>query len=362
MADSEPVPSVDQIEEYVEAANACIREGIKDPSCDKAKALEAGAIAAGADAQMVRTVSNCVQEYDSEECAKAAAKLGAVSACTAMTEGAGATLCARFAPKVVDLIWPVVGPAVGPVWDWAIGLGEAAFDLVAGFGTAILDSLGIDLGTNADPTVTDVYWKIKGAIDSQLQSAYEQSLQSLKVARDAAAEELELPATSVFATSDGRTLNADIAMEAELEYWLKREPDWSDEFDVEQTRTMFGVEGRRYVRFGARPDNLSESFSAEWRPSNFAYFVDGWAWGNDRKGLAEAAAGGLAIRAQGLRRGTMRAIGSVIQRQTMLAEKQRLEQIESEQSQSSSSNTLLFVLAAAALAGGGIWLWNKRAK
>jgi hypothetical protein len=370
-------PSAQQVQQYVEAANACLQGGLDDPDCKKAKALEAAAIAAGADPGMVETISTCMQDRGSDECAKAAAKIGAVAACTTATEGVGASLCAKVAPVVVDLVWPFVGPIVGPVWGWGVDLGAAVADFMSGVGEAILGSLGIDLGTTADPTVTDVYWDIKGSIESQLHAAYDQSLEALIVARDQSAKQLDLDTVweqpnqiresgtgelRVATPSDrlsieGYDAEADAAMERELEFWLAREPAWSSSFKVERKTERFGHEVRRFVEFGAKPANVSTSFGPNWRPSNFAYFEDGWGWGNDRKALAAAAAEGMARRAQGLSRATTRAIGSVVQKQTMRANAGRLNQLGAGDS---GSSTLLVLATLAALVGGGYWLWAKK--
>jgi len=375
--DDENTPSAKQVKEYIDAANECLRSGWD--SCDKSKALEAAAVAYGLDPDVAGVAGICLDDPESDACAKASAKLAAVAACTAATEGAGVELCTKFAPVVVDIVWPYVGPIVGPVWKWSVGLLGSAAGVIEGLGKAV----GFDFGTDADPTVTDVYWDIQGALFDQLKNAYDQSISAMEAARDSSASELELSEAWEVKPIDTISQAGKLylpgqspkeaamraAMVDELERWLALEPGWSDEIVVEQTRTIFGKVQRRFVKFGAKPAGV-QSFSTKcgpdangnwvcsgWNASSFSYFTDGWSWGNDRKALADCAASGMSQRAQGLRQATMNAIGSVIQKQTMRADAARLDELSK---RSSGSSGLLLLLFSAAAVAGGIWLWKKR--
>lgn len=398
--DAPTAEEIEQYSNYVKAANACVRDGPESPDCDKARILEAAAVAYGADPALVDSLHACFQNPDTEECAKALAKVAAIAACTAVTEGAGGYLCTLAAPIVVDIVWPTVSPIVMPVWHWASSLTAYTNDVILDIGKTI----GIDLSTDAPPTVTDAYWRIKDPIQQQLKDAYIQSVEALAVAQDSAEKELGLPRQSLGTLTRTGELSVDnggfniplpnkggfniplpntgdtpesgvdaalrrAALVSELEHWLALEPAWVDEITITQTKVdeHTGKQVRRFVTFPKRPADETSSFRTGWKdfaartvwwtPSHFAYFTDGWSWGNDQSALADCAATGMARRAQGLKQATAKAIGSVVQKQTMRAEVRKLNELRGA---SDSSSTLLLVVATAAVAiGGGIWLWKK---
>lgn len=171
---------------YYGKAKSCIDEGSSSDAC-KNLAKEGGEkalIAAGVDPDLAREAMQCAESRDSEVCAKASAKLAAVYACTSATGGSGYTLCNEIAPKVVDQIWPIVGPPLVGAWDTAFDV----MDGVAGAMQGIMDALGDILGFGSDdgPTTVELHnqlmWRgnevINGAIDSAVKATSSADIQS----------------------------------------------------------------------------------------------------------------------------------------------------------------------------------------
>jgi hypothetical protein len=374
-------PSAEEIEQYsnyVKAADGCLRSGPQSPDCDKARILEAAAVAYGADPSLVDSLHACFQNPDTEECAKALAKVAAIAACTAVTEGAGGILCTYAAPIVVDIVWPTVSPIIMPVWHWANDLTDYTNDMTS----QLLEAFGLGavaevfFGGDEGPTFNEQITAIKVSTANQLRNAYTQSLEAVATARNESQKALHSSLTrkdigitrkdlSLKPTPDDQpdavgwvSMDPDVVgwvsmdgVQSELEHWLALEPAWVDELNITQP------ESSGTVRFRKRPENVGVSFdNGSWTPASMDVIGP---LGFDMINIPYCTIVGMQRRAEGLKRATAKAIGSTIKKQTMLADTAKLRSLAYRKSESDSSSTLLLVAAAAAAIGGGIWLWKK---
>ncbi|MFA5053332.1 MAG: hypothetical protein WC565_04700 [Parcubacteria group bacterium] len=138
-----------------ESVKRCIDSG----ECEEAKRLASTYL--GIDPGMSQAILDCAETRDSEACAKASAQLAATAACTYMTGGAGAYLCNKYAPQIVDAIWPVLGPPLVTMFDIGFGFIGATYEFFKG----AVESFGKMIGIVSSPGVDwdDVVWRLKAA-------------------------------------------------------------------------------------------------------------------------------------------------------------------------------------------------------
>jgi hypothetical protein len=412
---------------YVQTAKTCVDKGLDSSECQQellTETAKSAAIYYGVDPSVVDAAEQCISSGgDSEVCAKAGAKLAATAACTVATEGAGGPICAKLAPFVVDAVWPVIGPPLVTIWETAWSFNSGVLGGIADFAKNLLDAVGLDLSTNADPTVTDVFWDLlamgKGLILPQWQAA----VVALQSANDDSRRELGLPMMipvdamgklslgSVgqmggpsmdqaidIAKSDPSEIVSEEAKThpdavKELEKWLRADPGWVDpvyvvirqqdpwgkdydfEIGFEPTKNEdMGPYDKRVYLGGMDPNMKKLSVGSPqyipgtydieegegFAPWNFTYRR----FNNERKMLSEAYVAALGVRIEALKSATTNAVGSVIAHNTAEAEANRRAEVISKirMQEKQGSIALPLALTAAALAAVGAYEWNRRSK
>lgn len=387
--------------EYAKAAKACVDHGVDSPDCRKeliGQGVKAAAIAYGMDPEVAAAAEQCLASGDSEVCAKASAKLAATAACTFATEGAGGPLCAKLAPFVVDAIWPLAGPPLVAAWDMAWGFTDGVLGGIVAFAKALLEAAGIDLSTDADPTVMDVYWELLSVGQRAIVTQWDVGAQALQVADDESRKHLHLPMSldappnpnlivglggPVASSAGGAVRNSTAKY---LESWLLAEPGWTGavyvrvrylapgEYDFEVRDAPFqnwelGPKDKR-VTLGAMPQGMKklsvESPTNEqgegWTPWNLGFDR----FNNERKLLSEAYFAALVVRVEALKRATTNAVGSIVAQNTERAEQAQQDfrnkmarGVVKQPSSSGGSVAVPLVLAGLVAAGLGYYSWRK---
>lgn len=412
---------------YAQAAKTCVDKGLDSPECKQeviTEGVKQAAIAYGVDPEVAAAAEQCLASGgDSEICAKAGAKLAATAACTVITEGAGGPVCAKLAPFVVDAVWPVLGPPLVTIWETAWSFNSGVLGGIADFAKNLLDAVGLDLSTSADPTVTDVFWDLlamgKGLVLPQWQAA----VLAVQGADDDSRRELGLPMlidafpgshlipmnmgqlgapdmdqAIDIAKSDPSEIVSEEAKShpgavKELEKWLRAEPGWVDpvyvvirqkdpwgkDYDFEigfeptQNKDMGPYDKRVYLG-GMGPDMKKLSAgSPQYMPGTYeveegeGFTPWGFAYSgfkNERKMLSEAYVAALSVRIEALKSATTNAVGAVIADNTAEAEANRRAEVISKirMPEKQGSVALPLALAAVALAAVGAYEWNRRNK
>lgn len=397
---------------YAKAAKVCVDEGWDSSNCQQELVTEAAkgaAVAYGVDPSVVDAAEECLSSGgDSEICAKAGAKLAATAGCMVVTEGAGGPICAKLAPFVVDAVWPLAGPPLVATWDIAYGFAEGLLGGLASFAQAILDVAGIDLSTDADPTVMGIYWDLLGLGRKTLLEQWEVAVEAVQTAQDESRRELGLPiplpiidgetvllpgSISDPAQVSGEASAAKFRREAveELERWLRLEPAFTDQihvivryddgpfakprYEVSFEPVMnkdLGPYDKR-VRFGGMDPNMKKMTVGTPRSMEGTYEIEegeGWTpWGytydrfkNERKTLAEAYLAGIAFRLEGIKNATTTAVGSVVSTNVAQANKQQRDYFAQRIGFKEPEGSLAAPLTAAALLVGGLvgyHYWKK---
>jgi len=165
-----------------ESVKRCIDSG----ECEEAKRLASKYL--GIDPDMSQAILDCAESRDSEACAKASAQLAATAACTYMTGGGGAYLCNKYAPQVVDAIWPVLGPPLVGMFDIGFGFMGATYEFLKG----VVESFGKMIGIGSSPGVNwdDVVWKLKAAGRKTVATGSEKAIEAIASADAATRVEL----------------------------------------------------------------------------------------------------------------------------------------------------------------------------
>lgn len=391
---------------YVDKARQCV-DDLKSPGCQdlmKEGAKEA-LVANGVDPAVADATVECIASHDSEVCAKASAKLAATIACDVVTEGAAAPLCGSLAPVIVDLVWPIAGPPLVAVWDVALSFNDAVLGALSQFGAALLGAVGLDLSTDAKPTVTEVYWDFLAAGKAAIEPAWQSAVESVLQANAQSLAELKLPEVPIadqgVVEVNGRAVGAGDYADAvnQLETVLKRTPGWYEEtLILGRDVTEPGKPGIHYV-FGIVPAGTSQGFGelllksgtvtrddkptiddgwlvppveispgntdysnakARGTPWSFAYYGS---WGNNRGALADAYSILLSHRLEALKSAAAQAVGNVVARnvQTRAKRDAMMKAIRMQPARPKIAPVWPWALGVAALGVfGGVKAWKKR--
>lgn len=396
---------------YAKAAKVCVDEGWDSDNCQQELVTEAAkgaAIAYGVDPSVVEAAEECLSSGgDSEICAKAGAKLAATAGCMVVTEGAGGPLCAKLAPFVVDAIWPLAGPPLVATWDIAYGFAEGVLGGLASFAQELLNAVGIDLSTDADPTVMEIYWDLLALGQQTVLQQWEVAVEAVQTAMDESRRELGLlkvplgngpvifPDSVGKVDGPGEDSAAKFRSEAVdmLEMFLRQEPsfvdaiyvvargDWQGatpkytyevSFEPVLNKDM-GTFDKRVTLGGMDPGMVKMTVGTpQYIPGSYEVAQgEGWTpWGynfdrfnNERSTLAEAYLAGIAFRLEGIKNATTAAVGAVVSENVAMANKQQRDnfmqrvRFKTPESGSIAAPLIVGTLIAGSLLG--YWQWKK---
>lgn len=313
---------------------------------------------AGVDPDLADEAIECANTRDSEVCAKVSAKAAAVYACTAATEGAGADICQKYAPVIVEKIWPVVGPPLVSVWDISLqSLGHLQSVL-----NGVLGSFASVLGFGGDdgPTRTEKLNEIRWAGVDILDKQYKEGVKAAMLADIESRREFGLQVPMSVRHIDGEL--GDMARARVNRYFVPKLKPVCIVGRGRKTLTDVGPINFRIVSPDYVPTNSEIMLRSFAPPSGWRYGEPGFSPAGFEvinqpgvtwrvQDVADAYGVVVAQRLKAIRDGSVDAVATAI-----------AESAEQSEKQSSVSSSSGFVLLAtfAALAAGGYYLWTRK--